>query len=361
MNRRMMLKCAIAFGSAMVWASHVSGGSLLSGPFAPKPRTDEAAYLVANEPAIMSLAAQAKMGETDSRRAALETLANSYPEASLNLATELIKDSETAIATDSAKLLADTLAMTGSLAMGTSMYAAGTPAKQWLDAAIANLREAVADGRIEVRHVAAGTLAALGDLATLDKIEECVEQGVVPALEAIDYFGLAPRDLGGKYMEKYLDSGSQEAKVAAVGYLGTVLNYQPRIRELILNNLQVDDVVLLMAAGVLSRYDKTFPSYALEVAGRSDLPRAVSDTVVRAYVSNALKIKKRNPVVWKMRVQAVDKALMQHPDGPPLQMIKSPMACSRSPSPSCANVVRSSAATSSTTGRHSTRCPRTSS
>ena len=322
MKRRLMMKHVLAAGAAMICASHVSGGSLLSGPFSPEVGTAEAAFLAANEPAIERLVAQARMGETDARRAALETLANSYPEASLNLATELIKDSETGIATDSAKLLADTLAMTGSVAMGSSMHAAGTPAKQWIDAAVSALREVVPDVRIEIRHVAAGTLAALGDLTTLNKIEECVERGVLPDVEAIDYFGLAPREIGSKYIEKYLQSGSQGAKVAAIGYLGAVPNYQPRIRELVLSNPQVDAVVLLKAAGVLSRYDETFPNYALEVAGRSDLPAAVSDTVARAYISNSLKIKQHDPGVWKMRVQAVDRALVQHPDRPPLQMIK---------------------------------------
>ena len=322
MNRRIMMKHAAAFGAAVLWASHVSAGSLLSGPFAPEPDSAEAAFLMANEPAIDRLATQARMGETEARQVALETLANSYPDASLNLATELIKDSDTAIATDSARLLADTLAMVGSVAAGASMHPAGTPAKQRLDAAITTLRDAVPDGRIQIRHVAAGTLASLGDVATLDKIQECVEQGVVPAVEAINYFGLAPRDLAGKYVEKYLDSDSQEAQVAAVGYLGAVPNYQPRIREWLLKNLQANVVVLVTATGVLSRYDRMFPSYALEVVGRPDVPSAVSDTVVQAYVTSALEDKKRDPIVWKKRVQAVDKALSQHPDRRPLKMIK---------------------------------------
>lgn len=318
----MMMKCVLALGAAMACSPHVRGDFPLTGPFTPSPGTAQAAFLMANGPAIMRLAGQARTGETDVRRTALEALASAYTDAALNLATELVGDPETAVATDSAKLLADTLAMAGSVTMGTGRYASGTPARVQFDAAIASLRGAVADERSEVRAVAAETLAALGDRTALDKIERGVEQGVVPPVEAIGYFGLAPIELGAPYIEKYLDSGPVDAKVAAVGYLATVPTYQLRVRDLIFGTPQVDEIVVAKAAGVLSRHDRAFPTYALEVIGRPGVPDPVSDAVIDAYISAALKVKGIDPIDWKHRVQAVDNALMEHPGQPPFQMIK---------------------------------------
>ena len=319
---KMIHVVAFAAMAMMAYGPHVSGSSLLSGPFAPEPNTPQSQFLEANEPVIMQLAAQARMGDTQDRRAALETLANSYSDASLNLARELIKDSDTGIATDSAKLLAATLAMIGPVIIDGWMHGAGTLAMRRIDAAVGNLREAIGDGRVEVRSIAAGTLAAVGDRAGLEKIDDCVERGLVPAVEAIGYFGVAPSELGAKYIEKYLILGPKEAQVAAVGYLGTEPNYQPRIRKLVLEGYGVEEEVLQKAAAVLGRYDQEFPSYALDVVGRADLPPPVSNTVVDAYVMNALKAKKRNPSDWKNRLRAVDQALMQYPDTQLLQMIK---------------------------------------
>ena len=149
-----------------------------------------------------------------------------------------------------------------------------------------------------------------------------MKQGSVPAVEAIDYFGLAPSELGGPYIEKFLNSGPVEAKVAAVGYLATVPMYQPQIRNLIFGTQQINEFVVVKAAGVLGRHDRAFPTYALEVVGRPGLPEPVSNAVVDAYISGALKIKAIDPADWQNRVQAVDAALMQHPDQLSLQMIK---------------------------------------
>jgi len=307
--------------TVMAGGSHGSGASLLAGPFAPPPGTPQAEFLMANEATIMQLAAQARMGDTQNRRDALESLANSYSDASLNLARELIKDSDTGIAIDSAKLLAATLAMVGPLTDGV-IHGSGTPAIRRIDAAIGSLREAIADRRVEVRRIAAGTLAAVGDPAGLRKIEDCVERGLVPPVEAIGYFGFAPSELGGEYIGKYLTSDSKQAQVAAVGYLGTDPSYQSRVRELVLKGSDAEEEVLQKAATVLGRYDPEFPSYALNVVGRADLPPRVSNTIVDAYIMNALDAKKRNSSDWRARVQAVDKALIEYPGTSHLQMIK---------------------------------------
>ena len=318
MNRRRVLMCT----AAMVWASCATGAGLLSGPFSPLPGTDQAKFYAANTAAIENFAHETRIGETGKRLTAIETLANTYRDPALNLATELINDEDALVAADSARLLADTLAMTGSVAVAARMYGLGTPAKQRFDAAIASLRGAVDDKRVVVREVAARTLAGLGDRLSLDLIERCVQEGWFPALEAIDYFGVAPRELGSEYIQKYLDSGPTEARVAAVGYLATVPSYQERIREMVLENPDVDDAVRAKAAGVLSRYDRGFPTYAVEILGRPELPAAVSQEVIHAYVAHALEVKIRDAGDWPRWVRTVDNALVKYPHQQPLMIIK---------------------------------------
>ena len=319
---KMIHAFALAAMVMMAYGPHVSGSSLLSGPFAPEPDTPQSEFLKANEPTIMQLAAQAKMGDTQDRRAALETLAISYSDASLNLASELITDSDTGIAMDSAKLLAATLAMIGPVTTDGGMHSAGTFALRRIDAAVGSLRLAIGDRRVEVRSIAAGTLAAIGDRGGLEKIEDCVKRGVVSDLEAIGYFGVAPNELGSKYIERYLKAESKEARAAAVGYLGTDPSYQDQIRALVLNGSDAEEEVLQKAAAVLGRYDRKFPSYALDLVGRAGLPPLVSDTVARSYVMHALAAKKHSTSDWKERVREIDAALMRYPTTASLQMIK---------------------------------------
>ena len=318
----MKMRHVFTFWAAVAWAPGVSSDVALTGPFTPTTGTAEAAFMTANAPAILHLSAEARTGTTDDRLAALETLSNSYSNASLNLATELVEDLDTGVAAESARLLADTLAMVGSAAMGAQMYAPGTSARRQYDAAVGSLRGAVCGARIEIRDVASGTLAGLGDGTALDQIDRCVEQGVMSGAEAIGYFALAPIELGARYIERYLDTGAVEAKVAAVGYLGTVVAYQHRVRDLILGTEQVDETVVAKAAGVLSRHDRDFPVYALEVIRREGVPEPVSDAVVEAYVSGALRIKAVDRSDWTYRVRAVDNALGQHPGDHRLNMIK---------------------------------------
>ena len=154
------------------------------------------------------------------------------------------------------------------------MHSPGTPARHHFDAAVDSLRDAVDDERIEVRDVAAGTLAYLDDPTTLDTIERNVGKGMISAVEAIGYFGLASSELGSPYIEKYLSTGPVEARAAAAGYLATIPAYQPRIRDLILGQgeVEIERTVLAKAAGVLSRHDRTFPTYAAEIASRLNVP-----------------------------------------------------------------------------------------
>ena len=53
-------------------------------------------------------------------------------------------------------------------------------ASRWINAAVAALREAATDTRVEVRRVSVPTLAGLGDRTTLDTIEAYARQGLIP-------------------------------------------------------------------------------------------------------------------------------------------------------------------------------------
>ena len=267
----------MAMTACMACAPHVGGETFetrLTGPFTPTPGTRQAERLMANEATIVRLADQARTaGRTTERLAAFAMLRSGYTEASLNLAIKLIDDPDTTVAAESAQLLANTLTMSGSVTMGQQARAPGTPARRQFDAAVDALRNAVDHAHVEVREVAARTLAYLEDRTAFDTIELGVGEGVIPAIEAIGYFGLASSELGGPYVEKYLNTGPVEARAAAAGYLATVPAYQPRIRDLILGE-RVDKTILAKAAGVLSRHDRTFPTYATEIASRLNASEA---------------------------------------------------------------------------------------
>ena len=318
----MKTRRVLAFGTAMIWASYVSSAGIAGdrspfpGPFDPAPGTEKAAFYAANAAAIADFAGKAKIGEIDARRAAFESFVAAYRDPALNLATELIKDPDPNIAVDSARLLAETLGMAGHLRPGAAA------AFDRHEAAKAALREVLDDRRIVVRQVAARTLAGFGDAAALERIDHAVAAGAVPAVEAIDYFGLAPSAVAGSYVQKYLQSGPIDAQDAAVEYLATIPGYQPLVREMVLGNPNALEPLRAKAAVVLGKYDNDFLSYALEFISDDNLPVSVSSAVARCYVEKAFMARKRGSVDWDIYVQAVNQALVRHPEYPDLQLIK---------------------------------------
>ena len=308
-----------AVGLACVAQAQVT---IPEGPFSPEAGSEQAQFYAANASAIGGLAYRVKEGMLADRQDALETLANSYLDAALNLAIGLIEDQTEEIAIESAQLLADTLAMTDhDMSMNTMPQGAGISMER-IEAARSVLRKAIADSRIGVRAVAAGTLANLGDISALERIGRAVDSGLYTPEEAINYFGLAPAEIGAPYIAGYLESGSIETGLVAIEYLGTLPEYQDAVRDKVLTNTQSIPALRAKAAEVLGVYDDRFPFYAVSVLIDNTVPPVVAAAVVEAYVKDIDTIKMQNAVEWNRRKQAVETALVNHPNGASLLKLR---------------------------------------
>ena len=108
----MKLSALLALAVILVSTSQARAG-VPTGPFSPVPGSEQAAFQAANATAIARLAETIRNRDasTSVRRNALEQMANSYPDAALNLAVELIAANDETITRDSVQLLADSVAM----------------------------------------------------------------------------------------------------------------------------------------------------------------------------------------------------------------------------------------------------------
>lgn len=268
---------------ALVCVLHARA-ELQLGEFAPDPGSEQAAFYAENEEAIRTLIGNAQIGSTIDRRISFEQLATAYPDAALNLATELIKDQDVNISLDSARLLIDSIVMSDhnlrdTLPSGAEMWIRRT------DAAKSVLREAIADDRASIRGIVASSLASLGDAESLEAIRVAVEEGLFSPVVAINYYSLAGAGIGAGYIAPYLESGSRDERTAAVSYLGAVPDYQATIRDILLDSDAANEI-RAKAAEVLSRYDTEFRTYALTVTTDHEVPASVFGAVVGGYIDS---------------------------------------------------------------------------
>jgi hypothetical protein len=311
-----------AAACSMSLVSCAYAAEILSGPFSPFPGTEAAELYSDNKTAIEALAMRARAGERDDRLEAFETLANVYHRESLNLATELIKDEDPVVASISARRLASTLVMVGSVATFERTYPVNNYERNWFDAAIGSLREAVLqDERPVVRSIAAHTLMRLEDQETIAELEKRAKSGSIPIMEVVEYFVSLPKDVRGVYLKKCLESGSPDVQIAIVSMLAANPRHHEFLRDSVLANPQIEISVRLAAVKGLSRYDASYPSYAFELVSGRTLPEPVSDEVARAYVQHALEFKRKSPRVWVRWKRAADRALVLHPQQQRVRMI----------------------------------------
>ena len=311
----MKLSALLALAVILVSTSQARAG-VPTGPFSPVPGSEQAAFQAANATAIARLAETIRNRDasTSVRRNALEQMANSYPDAALNLAVELIAANDETITRDSVQLLADSVAMSDQRMVMDAMPEGAAMISQRIEAAKSALRSAVDHQRKAIREIVAGTLASLGDKATLDQIDSAVKSGAYSPVEAVNYFGLARPEVGARYIVPYLKVDSDDARIAAISYLGTIPQYQVRVRDAVLMNAGVAPGVRAKAAEVLGRYDDDFPSYALVVTIDRNVPPIVYGAVISGYIDSSERLKTLSTAKGKILKEAVTQALVTHPD-----------------------------------------------
>jgi hypothetical protein len=275
--------------ATIAMAASIAGAAVAQtsseGIFAPEPGSDLAQFYEANAERVAELMNQARYGETAARLEALEELGTTYPDAALSVATELVKDDDKAVAVAAARLLADAIVMTDHTMSG-QMPVGGAEIMQRSRVIRDALRPALSDENDELRRTASAILASLSDEQALAAIETNARKGIIPEVEAINYFALARPEIVTSYIEPYLDVRGA-AQQSAVSYLGALPEYQPTVREEVLLNDGADVSSRVTAAEVLGQYDRDFSSYALAVTSDPVIPAAVYATIMSEYTANA--------------------------------------------------------------------------
>lgn len=286
----MSLKWFFAVSATLATVSGAAGQELVA-PFAPPAGSEAAKFYEDNAAAIEALIERVRSGSGEAGLQAFDTLATSYPDAALGLATKLVSGDDAQLALAAARLLADSIVMTNHPGMEHMHDASPEVADlmRRIEASKTALRTLLNKPDSALRQTAAGILASLGDVPALDLIKEGAQSGEIPEVEAINYFALARPDVGSPYIEPYLADGAGPAKQSAVSYLGALPQYQAQIRTDVLLNETVGEDVRIAAADVLSKYDASFGTYALAVAANPGVPPGVYLAVVGAYADAGLR------------------------------------------------------------------------
>ncbi len=228
------------------------------------------------------------------RLVAFEALSISFPDAASLEAARLVGDEVTAVAVMAAEVLASSIVMSDhSHGEARSPYHEFTLATH--ERARRALLAAIQDPRPEVRSTAASILASLSDADALQRIDAATAAGLYSQVEAVNYFGIAKPSVGVQYLERYLETGSTEARASAVQYLSANPRYQARIRDRILFNSHELVPVRTAAAKALGQHDKLFNTYAFSMALNPKIPPQVYLEIWRTYLSSEENLKSLDP------------------------------------------------------------------
>ena len=293
------------------------------GVFSPQEGSARETFYLENQNTVQSLLETVMATDTNyvGRLTAFETLSNLYPEAALYSATLLIDDESDRIATESTWLLADEITMTNHPFVGRVDPNSHATVVQRNEAARSALRSALMDERYAVRDVAASSLAGLGDVLALESIRSGVDKGIYLPVEAVNYFALAQSEVGSVYIEPFLHADSNDAKLAAVTYLGPQTAYSNYVRDEIFFNVDEDPQVRAKAAEVLSRFDDNYSSYVLPVILEPNSSPDVASAVLEGYYNSVTRQKSLSAATAQLLLSGVDRMLIDNPDNARLQVL----------------------------------------
>lgn len=251
----------------------------------PSPGTVE--RYVANEAVITAL--RATILDTSlapaARLEALRTLNIDYPVAAEITARSLTTDAEESVALASIQLLSAGMTMMNHEHSG-EMAPSMAYLMQQYEANLVAMRKAELDERKSVRTKAAELLASLSDAPTFASIAIGVQSGRYTEAEATNLYTLGSTELASAYLAPYLGSGKIDAENNAIGYLGALPDYQPRIRDTYFLNTTADLTLRAGAAEALGTYDATFGSYALKQLPELQATPELYSAALSSYLNN---------------------------------------------------------------------------
>jgi hypothetical protein len=227
----------------------------------------------------------------DKRVDAFQTLRINYPRAALDPAVKLVVDEQTPLALEGVQFLSAAIVMMNHATAPIPNRTVGSAPERvdhdqlhagdkTISKALAALRLALRDGRLEIREVAAASLASFNDESGLKILQQAYQSKKIPDTEAVKYFTLARPSTGARYVEEILEGGSVAAQSEAISYLSPLDKYQGRIRENYLINEKAPLPLRVAAAKALSKNDVKFGSYAPKLVSNPELPTQVFDGLV---------------------------------------------------------------------------------
>lgn len=255
------------------------------------PNSQIVAYYQSNEKEVLELNKLIKDPDNGSERLeAFSQLATDYPLAAEITARSLVSDRDLSLALLAVEYLKGTVVMSDhEMSHGSDGF---SPLVRYTMQAHSlsrqALREGVFDERPEVRDSIAPFLASLSDFEVLQKITNAGAQDFYTDQQAAYLVTLASGDQALPLLEKYISSDNIDAQKTSVEYLAAFPQYQPMIRSEVFLNQKVDSKVRSAAAGSLSLYDDTFPTYALIVAGEQNVPPDLYQNVISGYVDTSM-------------------------------------------------------------------------
>ena len=251
----------------------------------PDPRV--VAFYEANEPEVSALRSRiADSADPDDRVSAFEELIRRFLLGAEITARRYVTDESERIALMAIQVLKGATVMSDHVmpTTGEGLLPRVTYMLEQHARSRDALRPAVSDSRPRIRREAAGFLVSLSDEATLEVIATD-EADLYSDVESANLYTLADAEVGQRYLEQYIGSGSIDAQRTAVGYLGTITSYQDRIRIEYFLNPEAPAEVRVEAARALSAYDSEFPAYALIVTSEAEVDPRLFETTLGSYVN----------------------------------------------------------------------------
>ena len=272
--------CTFDAWPGWMWASPLQGAFTVS--------TGEEAYtrMMGDSEELAELADRAFVGEDGERVLALEAMMAMHPEAAMNMAQVLVRSRDGEVALWSAEALDTWLGMqSGRRLTGEEMVAMGPWTLASQTTAQLTLFQAIGHPEEKVRAVAALAVLGAGVPSGIAKIEDCVKRGVMSEAEAVSYYASSYNEDAREMLWEYVEAGSPEVRVAALGVLATDPKAQGKVRKMLQDESGVIPVEMqVRAAEMLGRYDNLFPHYGLRLLDEPWLEDPVKDAIERVYL-----------------------------------------------------------------------------
>jgi hypothetical protein len=256
--------------------------------------------------------------EIQDRRAALSQLGLISEDVAVDVAAKLVNDPAQEVALAAVDVLSNATVMAGHGDVPSDHHGVDHPSFEtpWMKYVKAEheivrsaLRAAARDARPQIALTALKSLVRLSDEVAIKDVTEAASRGEITEAAAVSICAQSASDLGRACVIDFLDHGSLDGKIAAIGVLGSLPSARPVIRNKIFLNSNADPKLRSAAADVLSIYDPSFTSYALTVTADPKIPTEVYASALKGYAVGAHLGGKLDSAQWTAIKEALDNKL----------------------------------------------------